>query len=695
MSAAAFRIQRLRIEGFKAFTEPQEFEFGGHIFVFGSNGFGKSSVVEAVRWCLFGLAGRPEVEVRNVFYTSGECKVELEMEGPGGRWLIQRRLGPGSSDSVLSVRNPSGDRVRLNEVFPNLARLGPHEGTHVVFASQQSTHRRPQADITDFDKVLYSYLRIEDVPDLLRRLETEIEDQKQIGKQLAEKLEDAEKSLRAELKEVDDRTEDVLKYPPWPGATVPTDAETDERIYTFVSECGGSLEPSDGRSATREWLLREAERAIKHMSDTEVGEWQRWLDLEQTELQQLKKAIEKFEELSEEFEAAVGRVEASKLALREALGNTTKQILREKRNELERQGNQWEQYQALAHQASGYIQEFSPEQCPVCDMCVNPEAVLSVLEDRIGSDGSAFESSDALTCVEKRLKAIEVAEEDLKEARTGLGSTESAMASSRKQLQELLDDPEDLSSGKRKVEHLRDHVDELERELRQSGNLVNSRERVLQDLRREARFQEHRARTGRLQHKLESALEPAREAYRDFEEVLTTLYVIREALQESFNSTLNKTLPEISALMTEVYGRLTQQTSFPEIVVDPGPPHERRRLSVGVTSEHTAGEYFDPAEVLNGQALNALNLVPYFVFSQFHSEALELDCLLIDDPSQSFDTSRVELLMRELATAATHAQLIVASHEEDRFRPLVDTYFDARSYRVLRVTSFSRTEGQG
>ena len=482
MPAAAFRIQRLRIEGFKAFTESQEFEFGGHIFVFGRNGFGKSSVVEAVRWCLFGLAGRPEVEVRNVFYTPGECKVELEMEGPGGRWLIQRRLSPGSSSSVLSVRNPKGDRVPLTGVFPNMARLGPHEGTHVIFASQQSTHRRPQADITDFDKVLYSYLRIDDVPDLLGRLETEIEDQKQIGKQLAEKLEDVEDSLRAELKEVDDRTEEILKYPPWPGAIVPTDAETDERIRTFVSQCGGSFERSDGGSATREWLLREAEQSIKHLSDTELGEWQRWLDSDRAELQQLEKAIETFGELREALKVTEGRVESSKLALREALGTTTKRLLHERLDELELQGNQSEQYRALAQQASGYFEKFSPEECPVCDTCVSPEAVLSVLENRAESDGSTVEIGEALTCVQKRLKTIEAAEEDLKEAKAGFRFTESAAAAAQVQLQDLLADPEDLSSADHKVERLRDHVDELEGELRESGNLVKTRERVLQEL---------------------------------------------------------------------------------------------------------------------------------------------------------------------------------------------------------------------
>ena len=268
-------------------------------------------------------------------------------------------------------------------------------------------------------------------------------------------------------------------------------------------------------------------------------------------------------------------------------------------------------------------------------------------------------------------------------------SIESRVAAARIQLEKLLDNPADLSSSDRTVEHLAERVRQLELELRESGSLVATKRNTLKNLHAEARFQGYRSREERLHRNLESGLEPAREAHREFADVLETLRAIREALQESFNNTLNGTLPQISALMTEVYGRLTQQASFPKIVVESGPADVKRTLRVRVTSDRTPGESFEPSEVLNGQAFNALNLVPYFVFSQFQAEALELDCLLIDDPSQSFDTSRVELLMRELATAATHAQLIVASHEEDRFAPLIDKYFPSGSYRVLRVTSFA------
>ena len=679
----------MEIEGFKAFAAPQSFEFGGHVFVFGSNGLGKSSIVEAVRWCLFGQAHRPEKEVRNVFYSAGECKVALELEGPGGRWRIQRRLRPGASRSGLTIHDPGGAIVPQSKVFPHIARLGPREGTHIIFASQQSTRRRPQTDITDFDKVLYSYLKIEDVPDLLDRLDQELEDQAEIERQRAEEVDDAEDSLRSKLKELGSRIEEILAAAPWPGGTVPTNAETDVRIRTFVEECGGSLERTDGGTVTREWLLEEAGRAIQQLSAASKDAVQRRLTAARDSLQQLATAKKTFEEVTEQLQTAQARVESFEHELKNVLGDTTMQQLRKERDELVRQNNQLASYLALVQQAAGYFVAFSPEECPVCVTGVRPDDVLSRLQGRIGSDPREADLTEALTSVQARLEEINAAEAVLAQAREACTSVKSRVAAARNRIEKLLDDPAEPSSSDRTVERLAKRVRQLERELRESGSLVESQRDTLNSLRAEARFQEYRSREERLRRNLESGLEPAREAHREFADVLETLRAIREALQESFNNTLNGTLPQINALMTEVYGRLTQQASFPKIVVESGPTDETRSLRVHVTSDSTPGESFQPSEVLNGQAFNALNLVPYFVFSQFQAEALELDCLLIDDPSQSFDTSRVELLMRELATAATHAQLIVASHEEDRFAPLINEYFASGSYRVLRVTSFA------
>ena len=93
--------------------------------------------------------------------------------------------------------------------------------THIIFASQQSTHRRPQADITDFDKVLYSYLQIEDVPDLLNRLDREIEEQEEIERQCGEEVDNTEESLRSKIDELRNRIDEIVVSTPWPGRPVP------------------------------------------------------------------------------------------------------------------------------------------------------------------------------------------------------------------------------------------------------------------------------------------------------------------------------------------------------------------------------------------------------------------------------------------------------------------------------------------
>ena len=78
MPEARYRIDSLSVEGFKAFGVPQEIALTGkHCFLFGANARGKSSIVEAIRWCLFGL--ERDSDVRNRFSEAVDCRVELRL----------------------------------------------------------------------------------------------------------------------------------------------------------------------------------------------------------------------------------------------------------------------------------------------------------------------------------------------------------------------------------------------------------------------------------------------------------------------------------------------------------------------------------------------------------------------------------------------------------------------------------------
>jgi len=81
------------------------------------------------------------------------------------------------------------------------------------------------------------------------------------------------------------------------------------------------------------------------------------------------------------------------------------------------------------------------------------------------------------------------------------------------------------------------------------------------------------------------------------------------------------------------YQRLTRQLSFDQVRVFRSPQTPKRR-ELRVAASWAPNQVFPP-NVLNGQASKALQLVPYFVFSRFQPDIMELDLLLIDDPSES------------------------------------------------------------
>src|SRR5258707_7068327 len=106
MAQANYRIVSLVVEGFRGFTTPQSISFDGrNVFIFGENGLGKSSIIEAIQWCLF---GGTDIQVRNSVYEKQECRVVLHLAGPKGKLSIRRELRPGRTESDLRIEDARG-----------------------------------------------------------------------------------------------------------------------------------------------------------------------------------------------------------------------------------------------------------------------------------------------------------------------------------------------------------------------------------------------------------------------------------------------------------------------------------------------------------------------------------------------------------------------------------------------------------
>lgn len=699
MPRARFRLHSATLEGFKGFTVTQTITFSGkHAFLFGKNGSGKSCIVEAIRWCLFGLAERRETEVLNAYYAPSECQVDLALQSSEGVWHVRRRLRPGAERSRLTITNPEGQEVLLSQVFPYLARMGPKEGTHVIFAAQQATGRRPQADISDFHKVLYSYLHLEDVPDLLERLDKILEEQSSAREDVASDIGEIEDSLRKKLEQVELSLNELLRNPPWTQGGIPTQAETETTISSFAFEVAKLVNGSLATGISASGALEKAEQWCLQLANTDREEQRKKRDEQRSKAATLRTYLQTLDEAEKNQGEAQANVTEIEKELASVGGGQSLEDIKGKIELLKKKMLESNAKLAIAKSAEEYFESYSPAECPICLTKCDAEELRAKVKLDIDQGTpeqiSLVKEVGSLQNIHQRI--IELSNR-LINSKTLVQTAQEKYTNTMLKIRTLLGLPGDSSLDK---ENIKAHLSSIESSVRTLEENLGSteshhaeRRKRVEALRGELRFHKYRDEQQKLQQRLTSGLEPIRDQLRELVELENTVHNIRETLGQAFNEAIDRALPQLNSMMTQVYQRLTGQKSFEKMYVQRVNVDGGRNLEVRVGSERIPEQLFNPDDVLNGQANSALRLVPYFVFSQFQAESLELDLLLIDDPSQSFDTSHIDSLLQELANASSHAQLIIATHEDERFNPQIDRYFASNEYEVIRFTEFDVKKG--
>ncbi|MGO9454378.1 MAG: AAA family ATPase [Candidatus Binataceae bacterium] len=695
MPIAQYRITDLEVEGFRGFTSPQTVQLNGrNLFVFGPNGRGKSSIVEAVRWCLFGAPTGTDIEVRNTFYDKQECRVTLTLSGPNGKLSIHRELRPGHDRSRQSIRDSSGKEVLAREALPQLTRLGPHESTQVIFAAQHAGGRQISADISDFANVLCFYLHLEQVPELLRGLKDLHEQRSVEAEGLSARIEQLEQSYRQELHDLQTKIAAAVEDPPWGDASSPTGSETEEKIRGFVAEISRILDEHIelGRPASE--LLSEAERCVTACSTRDSSESQPRRDQLATRVQAAEALLLQYKR--QEVAMKLKQAEASQLdeKVRQILAGETSASLRSRFEGLDRGHSEREARYQLSQRARDICMTYRIVECPACGVTSEPSGLLEAFQAQSEKHKTTAADAELLDRLRERLKSFEEANADLKHLDAQISGDTRASESSLQQLGRLLEIDEstvDSSSMELQVSQLREDLAKISRHIADRNDETLRMQQRIRALQREQKYHEHRDQAKEIEHKLAEGMNEARDLLKDYRNLLTRIAELRHLAEQSFKTALDKAIPDLEQMFTLVYRRLTEQLSY-DVVRIYHDPERVGILELRVASERLPGQDF-AVNVLNGQAVKALHLVPYFVFSRFQPEMMELDLLLIDDPSESFDTSHLGLLVQELAEASKHAQLIVASHESEKFEPHLANAFGTEAFLVLNVDAFDPLVG--
>jgi DNA repair exonuclease SbcCD ATPase subunit len=695
MPRAKYRIAEVAIEGFRGFTERQSLVVDEkNLFIFGKNGHGKSSIVEAIRWCLFGSASGADIEVRNTFYDKG-CRVSLLLKGEVGILRVDRELRPGADRSRQLIYDSAGKEVPARQALPGLNRLGVHDSAQVIFAAQHAGGRQLTADISDFGRVLCFYIHLEDVPDLLKKL-SDLHKTKTVETEaLSRDIESVAASIRDKRKVTQLRLEQIVANAPWGKGASPNLSQTTDRISEFAAELANFVDDTLPDNLKPQQALQKATAWIDAISIQQTA-------TTESKCTQLSERINRLSNLFSELKAVRDVIaintksfEQHQRDIQQVLGKQTPDRLRAHVRQLEHNQTERSSCASIATRVREMSDEFDLTKCPACGTEFGDGELFARANDLADVDLDSVRENTTLEQEKRRLQRFEVSNAAKVAVDAALKEYKRTELSKIQNIATMLKiSPADGLVDATVNGHLAKMRSELDTLQRRRNNRIEEQDKWLAQMRalqQELNFHSHVDELTKLDEKLSAGMLDALDLLADYHNLLEQMQRLRVVIEQGFRLALDRAIPKLNDMFTGVYQRLTQQLSYERVSVYHD-PENTGKLELRVTSDQLPGQDF-AINVLNGQARRAIDLVPYLVFSKFQSDILDLDLLVIDDPSESFDTSHVAMLVEELLSATEHAQIVVASHEEEKFNSELCRLFSAESYTNIYVRNFSPLKG--
>lgn len=685
--ASGFSVQGVEIEGFKGFACSQAIDFRGrHVFLLGCNGNGKSSIVEAVRWGLFGSAYRRNEVIKNQHY-SGECCVTVRLIRDGELWILRRtlNLGTGSSSEPI-LTDQHGNKRPIREVMPQLDSVDAGEGTHIIFAPQSAPLRRQPEDLDPFERTVFNYLDLTHPRALLSNLEEFLEDQTDVEHDLGEELTDVRKNIDSQIVEEQNRRSNIVGAPPWGTGPAPSIVASEQKTRRFIEEITGRPTGDDLEGSSLDALLEIAEKSLSERCTQDQDS----LENEAEDLSKSRRLLEELRTASVQVTAKESTIQVIKRRLAAVGDGRTTDELQQELADAKLQATTESIKVRIIHDAIDLIGRHSSEQisCQICDTCYDRQVFESALQDIASVSDDTVDL--AVAELKSRLQEFEDLEHDLEteetqwrslcdkvtDAEALVANEDKAKLAQEGDIDQLIDS----YIGKESV---------LDARMEDQEAWALSKRAELAKLKDEGRFHRIQRRLNNLQAD-KRELDLVIDSYDSLVAFGQSVRTICEEVNAQLEEQLTRDIPRVSEVLSRAFSALTQHPWYDRLTITKS-ALPKLQLRVASSQDPTSRE--DPTGVLNGQAESALVVVPHFAFSQTDDTPTEVYLVMLDDPTRALDTEHINILLERLRELGRNVQLIVASQETERFQEMIPKVFDEESYVIIEPTEWSPQTG--
>lgn len=678
-----FVIRSLTIEGFKGFTAPKTIDVEGrHVFLLGENNNGKSSIIEAVRWGLFGSTNRRNEVVDNRDYQA-RCRVEIQLSRDAQKLQLRRTLLRGVTGGTdAELYDDSGTEVSIRELMPQLDSVDAGEGMHIIFASQSSPLSRQATDLKPFARTVFNHLGLSHPKALLERVGSVLYDQEIKEEDLGDRIDKIRVDINENHNRLQRQRSQIIASPPWKDDRIPTRVDTEQKVKRLLEERFGDSPNEDTFGVSLSALLDRGHNMLNSHNEKSRNEITAEIEDLDRQTQQLGERIAQRVELMAEIEECVREIsdvldglsfDDWQGQLQDARRKLDIKTRRRKIDEI-----------ALTLAEDEHADEMH---CPVCGDLRSIDKLLPSIRHRM--DIPVTSEDEKTADIENRVEsARELTAKKERMSREVDAITVQIQGSEddAEYIQRCLVNPTFIDT---QVSQLRTRRNDLQSQIDNMDAWRNECEAELSALEEENRFHDLQREITR-SDRLHEQLELVDQRLKDFGEFGEATREIRTEIEIGLNNALRKDIPRVSDSFTRVFNALTQHPRYDRLRFNDDVLPE---LDLVVASSQDPTGVGHSTEVLNGQAESALLLVPYFAFSQDDETPTEAYLVLLDDPTRAFDERHIDVLVGQLAELGRHVQLFVASQETRQFKHLLPKYFQSSDYVVVEPRAWSYESG--
>ena len=690
------RLVQLKVNGFRGFATPYEFDLDADaVVVVGANGNGKTSLFDAILWCLSGRVPRlgtgSERQVVSLYSETGHARAELVLRSATLSEVSVTRSFDGR-ESHLTLRNGS-ERFEGRSAETRLIELMWPEAAASLDANDALANvltrcmYLQQDLVRHFVEAASDEERFSAVSELVgagrvNELQISMESEKKAWTRATNEQKEQLNSLRDALKRLEVRLTDIRAAKESAAGQNLSDEWASWSKELEVEGLGLDAKGPGDREAAGAIDLVLKQLASRQLS---VARRSQMLAALQSDLLgetakpsgDITKLRERVRELSEEVER------------RRAAVSDAQQTVAERRKLQAALKDKNEQLRALASLALQHLGDV----CPVCSQEYDRVATISHLEAIVREDGAVPELKGESE-VGKSLSDLAESERVFGAAEAELRTFESAAKrwdSTRELLDRRLAEAGVQGEPHHRLALVQDARAASDKALTRMEELQRDGERISLQVAQAsaaAAYEETLAEVERMR-KDTSIIENAI-AHRTRTGDLAQRVI--EALREASGEVVAAQLTQIEPVLQGMYARIDPHPAFKSIRLLSRVAKGRGKLSAEIADSLEGKSSPSPAVILSSSQLNALAVCVFLALSVGVAKT-PLSSLLLDDPLQSLDDINLLGLMDLLRRVRGLRQLCVSTHDA-RFGQLLARKLRPATPRgrtiVIELTGWSR-----